>query len=229
VITLRPLPATFATTRDGLHALAEHVIAPIRYREEGRIGLRPTPFGFGTDMMPGDRQVKVANGLLIDFRPDVELREDITTLRAAGAFLEEPVGAPTEVYAPATDGDPDRPLQVDVGAATSLGEWFTFGAQVLHEVGQAADPAHAVSVVQLWPEHFDLALDLGPEGRRANVGASPGDADHPEPYLYVGPWGDRPADPVWNEPFGASLSYADLLAGTDPVAWITHALAVAQG
>ena len=42
----------------------------------------------------------------------------------------------------------------------------------------------------LWPEHFDYAIVAGDEaaGSRANYGGSPGDAEHDEPYLYVGPW-----------------------------------------
>lgn len=74
------------------------------------------------------------------------------------------------------------------------------------------------SRVQLWPEHFDVAVDLGPEGNRANFGGSPGDSAHPEPYLYVGPW-DRPEreGDYWNEPFGASLSYGAIKEGADPL------------
>ena len=61
---------------------------------------------------------------------------------------------------------------------------------------------------------------------RANLGASPGDAYEPEPYLYVGPWGpERPGDPgYWNAPFGAVLRRGELagLRGTTTaqgVAW----------
>ena len=55
-------------------------------------------------------------------------------------------------------------------------------------------------------------------GQRASFGASPGDDTHPEPYLYVGAWGeiDR-SQPFWNETAfnGASLGYAELLAVKD--------------
>ena len=229
---LHPLPATFAATREGLHALAEHVIAPLRYLEEGHIGLRATPLGFGTEMLPNDRQVRVANGVLVDWTLEHERREEITTLGEAAAFLDVEVGAPVKVYTPATDGDPKRPLGVDVGAATVLGEWYTFGATVLQQVRAHATVEDAPTIAQLWPEHFDLALDLGPDGHRANVGASPGDAQHPEPYLYVGPWADIPSGGTWNEPFGASLAYADLVAAADPVAtavaWVGERLAAVR-
>ena len=71
---------------------------------------------------------------------------------------------------------------------------------------------------RLWPEHFDIAIELGPEGRglRANYGLSPGDEDHAEPYLYVSPWSAEVAGDLWNANGfkGAELSYADL-AGED--------------
>jgi hypothetical protein len=75
--------------------------------------------------------------------------------------------------------------------------------------------------VQLWPEHFDIAMSLGPEGARANYGGSPGDADHAEPYLYVGPWSmDGRSGPFWNEPFGASLLNTQLLEGADALGFL---------
>ena len=73
--------------------------------------------------------------------------------------------------------------------------------------------------MQLWPEHFDLSVELGsePARRRAGYGASPGDELHPEPYLYVVPWGEVPPGEGWEaEGFaGAQLGYDALLAGAD--------------
>lgn len=83
-------------------------------------------------------------------------------------------------------------------------------------LGTAAEP----SVVQLWPEHFDVGCDVdaAPQ-RRVNIGASPGDSFCAQPYLYVGPWEDaRPGDPeYWNAPFGAVLRYDTLRVASDPV------------
>ncbi len=72
-------------------------------------------------------------------------------------------------------------------------------------------------MLQIWPEHFDAALDLAVSPDvRVNLGGSPGDDGHPEPYLYVGPWtSDRPGDAAfWNAPFGAVLGH-DVVAGSD--------------
>ncbi len=86
---------------------------------------------------------------------------------------------------------------------------------------RAGDELEPVSI-NLWPEHFDVATELGSEaaGQRAGYGASPGDAEHPEPYLYVGPWTARPEGSLWNATAfaGAELAYSELLGPSDPVA-----------
>ncbi|MGI9602080.1 MAG: hypothetical protein ACR2QE_09360, partial [Acidimicrobiales bacterium] len=69
--------------------------------------------------------------------------------------------------------------------------------------------------------HLDAAIEMGDTdaGRRATYGASAGDDAHPEPYLYVGPWGEIDADdPAWNDQHftGASLPYDELCAAPDP-------------
>jgi hypothetical protein len=216
-VELPPLPPGYATTREGLHALTEHVLSPLRHRAEGRIGLQPTAGGFGPPL-PDGRTVAVEADRLVDGARS----EPITTLGAAASFLDVPVGAPTDVYQPVTDADPERSLGVDPDAAAAIGQWFTFGRDVLAELAASADPEDEPTEIQLWPEHFDLALSIGPEGARVNVGASPGDGDHDEPYLYVGPWDLRPDD-GWNESWGASLGYAAIRAGADPLEFVTQA------
>jgi hypothetical protein len=219
-VDLPPLPPSLVATRQGLHALAEHVLAPLRYREQRRIGLRPIDGGFGPPLP--DRRVAVVGATL----HDGDRREEVTTLAAAARFLAVEAGAPVDVYAPATDGDPDRPLGLDAGAAEVIGRWFAFGDELLSTLAGAAGPADDATEIQLWPEHFDLALSIGPEGRRVNVGVSPGDGDHEEPYLYVGPWEPRPG-PLWNEPWGASLGYEAIRRGADPTTFVDerrHAL-----
>jgi hypothetical protein len=109
---------------------------------------------------------------------------------------------------------------VDRDAAHALGDWYGLCASLLEQLRADADAAgDAPSRVQLWPEHFDMAVDLGAEDKRANFGGSPGDDAHDEPYLYVGPWSEHGPDDFWNESFGASLSYRALLDGADPLAF----------
>jgi hypothetical protein len=108
---------------------------------------------------------------------------------------------------------------VDPDAASALAAWFAFAAGVLEELLADADPSLSPTPVQLWPEHFDLAIELGDQeaGRRATYGASPGDEEHPEPYLYVAAWNPPPEGPLWNATAftGAELAYAELIAAGD--------------
>ena len=108
---------------------------------------------------------------------------------------------------------------VDVPAAHALGEFYGFGCSILEEL-RAENDDEDPSLTQLWPEHFDIAIELGleSEGRRANCGASPGDEHHDEPYIYVGPWDPEKAKgELWNATGfpGAELSYSELLAADD--------------
>jgi hypothetical protein len=189
-------------TRHSLHVIAEHVLAPARYAATGRIGLRVVDGGFGTppfETRDGTTtQVCVRGVALVVVESGVERTAPITNVRAAAAFVGVEPGAPANVYEPATPLDLDRPLDVDPHAASELAEWFALGNDALDALCSRLadeDPAD----VQLWPEHFDVATTIS----QVNYGASPGDPEHTEPYLYVGPW-DLPAAEYWNEPFGAS-------------------------
>jgi hypothetical protein len=106
------------------------------------------------------------------------------------------------------------PLEVDAAAAALLADWFAFGASVLLELRAGAGDGADASLVQLWPEHFDIAVELGSEatGARANYGFSPGDDDHREPYAYVGPWLAPPPGELWQASGfpGAELPYSEL-------------------
>jgi hypothetical protein len=104
-------------------------------------------------------------------------------------------------------------------AARALGDWYGFCASVLEQLRVDAGDEGVPERVQLWPEHFDIAIGLGPTGAHADIGGSPGDDNHPEPYVYVSPWEPHPKDPYWNEPFGASLSYQAILEGASALAF----------
>ncbi|HSD24495.1 MAG TPA: hypothetical protein VLB79_09230 [Solirubrobacterales bacterium] len=187
---LEPLPASFARTRDALHKVAVAVVAPAR-KPENEISLRYTRGGFGTPFFDDDGtecQVRVEGGELIRQRGTEETPEPL-------------------------------PVEVDPAATRALGDLYGFACSVLEQL--RADEADAdSSLVRLWPEHFDMAMELGDEGRgtRANFGASPGDENHEEPYLYVGPWdAGRASGELWNATgfSGAELGYSELLAAGD--------------
>lgn len=208
---LRPLPPGLAMTRQSFHMLAEHVLAPARFAANGKIGLRWTRGGFGTPFFGDDRQVRVDGTELVVVEGDSERRAPLTTLGAAAEFVGVTLGEGTGVYEPTTSARPETVLQVDPEAAAFISDAFGFAASVLEQLRADARPDEQVSRVQLWPEHFDMAVELGNEaaGARATYGMSLGDAEHGVPYLYVSPWQPQQHDPFWADPAfgGASLRY----------------------
>jgi len=200
-------------TRNAWHALAEHVVAPARFHANGKIGLRFTRVGFGTPFFGDGEQVRLIPDGVVVVRGGTLLVLPVTTVQDAADVIGIEPGAPTHVYTPTTALEPDRLLEVDAAAARFLGDWFGYGALVLETLRAGVTTAEDPARVQLWPEHFDLAVDFGDEsaGRRATYGACPGDEGNAEPYLYVTPWAPQTGD-FWNEGSFASLGF-DALAG----------------
>jgi hypothetical protein len=214
-----PLPAvppTLVQTREELHRLAEHVVSPARAAANGKIGLRYTFCGFGTPFFSKDRQVRVEDMRLVLESGKDQNRAPLGSLAEAAAFVGVELGKDAE-----TPVEPrDEPLQVDPAAAALIADWYGFVTSVLEQLRAEAGPELEASRVQLWPEHFDISAEFGSEtdGERAGFGGSPGDALHPEPYLYVVPWDpEKAVGESWNSVGfkGAELSYAELLAAPD--------------
>ncbi|MEA2470752.1 MAG: hypothetical protein QOE38_1751 [Thermoleophilaceae bacterium] len=209
---LDPVPPTLGAAREALHRLAERVISPARQRDNGKIGLRWTLGGFGTPYFGADAQIRVDGAELVIDTPSGQRRHELSTIRdAAAAIGFDLVGADERADA--------SPLAVDAAAARSIGDWFGFATSVLEQLRAEAPPERESSRVQLWPEHFDVSVEIGNEQaeHRAGLGGSPGDEGHAEPYLYVAPWTARPTGELWQARGfpGAELSYADLLAAPD--------------
>jgi hypothetical protein len=223
---LPELPAEFVATRNALHQVAFFAMSPARYQVTGRMGLRATPGGFGTPEYEG-KVARVEGLSLVLEERDRSATQTITTLREAARFfgVDYRVDWFQKFRDPLEPMDPDETLQVDEESARVLAHWFGFGSAVLGELRAHAGPDEEVSEVQLWPEHFDPAIELGAEdlGRRASYGASPGDPNHAEPYFYVSAWGEIDRDdPYWNDPHfnGSSLPYSPLTEGDDPEATV---------
>jgi hypothetical protein len=155
-----------------LHEAAAELVAPAR-KPEHEIALEATPGGFGTPFFVFDqarRRVRVEGDELIQECDESERRAPLRSLCVAGEAITELLPIDTRLD--------DQPLSVDVAASRALGAYFAFGAEVLGRLLADAAPDDEASPARLWPEHFDIAIELGSEaaGRRANYGLSPGES-----------------------------------------------------
>lgn len=223
---LSPLPDRFGATVASLHRVAETLVAPAR-KPDNEIALEATPGGFGTpefEFGEARQRVRVEGAELVREVDGEERRAALHTLSDAANLIADllPAAAPVVDLPPEGTARGDGPLEIDAPAAAVLGEWYALGDAVLSQLGAAADPGDDATPPRLWPEHFDIAIELGDEdgGVRANYGFSPGDGDHPEPYAYVSPWSAEVSGELWQASGfkGAELSYAELLAAADPAA-----------
>lgn len=195
-------------TRRALHGIAELVIAGPQHRAAGTIRLQVTPGGFGGV----SSALRIAGSDLVWDGGRAPLRGTCRELAAAaGVDVGEPVG----VYGETSGVDPDEPLAVDPAAAAVLAEWFARGDAALRILAPAEVPV-------LWPEHFDIGIAVD----EINYGVSPGDAGHPRPYAYVGPWTPREGA-FWNAPFGALRDAEELLDIAAVVAFLAEGRSLA--
>lgn len=212
---LVPLPDDYAETREALRRLAVYVLSPARKAVTGRIGLQPTAGGFGTPPFGDDEeQLRIAGGELFRHKAAGVDSIAITSLSAAAAFAGVALSDDPGVGHDIPDlGDPDAAMAVSPDAALALGEFYRFSESLLEAFRtELRGSGQECSAIQLWPEHFDLGCNV--EG--VNFGCSPGDGYSPEPYVYVGPWNSEGLEgDFWNAPFGATLSYKELLDTED--------------
>jgi hypothetical protein len=219
-------------TRHTLHRIANHVLARAEHAANAHVGLRVTPGGFSTTTIRPERErIRVSGPVLV--RESAAQRGtwtrsiaiDGSSLAELAAFADVDLSAAFSAGhdTPAV-GDIHEPLELHARSAQHIIDWYAITTQALDLLIHSAPSFSAPSLVQLWPEHFDAALDMAfdqaaPAQRRVNMGGSPGDDFHAVPYLYVGPWTpDRPGDTsFWNAPFGAVLGYHDVAAAPDPI------------
>ena len=228
MLVLSPLPTSYAATRDALQRVAVHIVARARSQATGRFGLRVTNSGFGTPEFGDDlTRVRVSGELLVSESGGTTgahsavIAIDGSSLAELAEFTQIDLDAELDVgHDTPPLGDTGESLVVDRAAALVLGSWYAIVSAALDRVVAGASSNADPTLVQVWPEHFDAALDLAATSdRRVNLGGSTGDGFHADPYLYVGPWtADRPGDEqFWNAPFGAVLGYGELVNDADPV------------
>ena len=217
---LPELPSTFVATRESLRALACFAVSPARKARTGRIGLRSHEGGIATPPFDDGARIWVHGDEL--HLPTGEVAR-LTTVAAAADLLGVELSSDPGVGHDLPPFDPQADLLIDRNASLALGAWYGFAQRVLDSVNGILAEGSTRSEAQLWPEHFDLAAvisDAG-TGAKANVGFSPGDAYHADPYAYVGPHeidGLDRSDTYWNAPFGAVLPYAALARASEPEA-----------
>lgn len=203
-------PSRFAQTRDALQLVAEHVMSPTRARDQGLVTLRWTFGGFGTPFFGSDSQLRVEGDQLVVQHGDQATSTRIARLSGAANFIGFDL--------PAFEGLARDELTIDAESSRFLGDLFGFAFNVLEELraeSHALDPGF----VELWPEQFDVAVELGEEqaGHRCAYGVSPGDAAHDQPFLYVAPWTALPEGRLLRTTGfqGAELDFSELSRAAD--------------
>lgn len=212
------------STRRSMHSLAEHLLAGDLWRRTGKIGLRRTPGGFGQPETLVDgtrRRLRIDGTRIAVLDGDIERWEELSTPVAAATFADSRLEAPTDAFTPESVLRPEEPLLIDPAAAATLAQWFDTAERALEEIRRRYSDL-GPTFVQLWPEHFDLAFSMS----EINFGGSPGDADHDEPYLYVGPWNPLEG-PAWNESWGMSASASSVADWSDAVEFFETGLRAA--
>jgi hypothetical protein len=209
---------SFVDTRIALHQLARFVLGEELKGTTDLVTLRIAPGGFGQPERLVDRlqrRLRVDGTSLVLQHGEHETWTDITTVAAACRLG----GIAVRADVPA----PDAPLPVDAVHAATLAGFYAFVESVLVELRRRHrddDP----TIPQLFPHHFDLAVTIA----EVNVGGSPGDDDHDEPYLYVSPWALQPST-RWNEPWGASIPWTQDMTVVQALDFFESAHAVAAG
>ena len=209
-------------TRNALHRLARFVLAAELEGTTDLVTLRVTPGGFGQPERLVDglqRRARVDGTNLVIQRGEAEQWHPITTLTAAA--IEVGATLPDDAV------DPDDPLPIDADAARLLAGCFATAELALAEL-RRRHTAELPTIVQLFPHHFDVAVTVHPaDSTNVNVGCSPGDGDHDEPYLYVGPW-ELPPHALWNEPWGASSPCTAATTAEEALAFFEAGLTAAR-
>lgn len=187
------LQDAYTRTRHSLHGLAELVLAGPRYRQGGSIRLRVQREGFRTRDEP---VVAVSGSALVT--ADKRVNVDGLTFAQAAARIGLEASRLDDVYGDGPKVSPDEAIHLDPDSVRQAQHALALGDEALRRFDAAADPI-------LWPEHFDVAIELG----QVTYGVSPGDRYFDRPYAYVSRPG-RVEDEFWNAPFGAARLLAEL-------------------
>ena len=137
---------------------------------------------------------------------------DVMQIHVDGTELVFRDGGDGHAASRSTASTPTPPPRSRAGSRSAPG--------VLEELRAETALEHDPTPPQLWPEHFDVAIELGAEARgvRAGYGASPGRRAARRALPLRGAVERPPCEgELWNATAftGAELSYAELLASDD--------------
>jgi hypothetical protein len=201
-------------TRLSLHAVAELLMAGPQYERSASIELRVSPGGFATTRAP---DLRVDEGDIV--AGERRLAMDARSVSA----LAEDLGVGTrdlrDVYADGPELGVSAVLRIDHSAAEEIARAYGMADVAL---ARLAPKRRRI----LWPEHFDVGIDVD----EVNYGVSPGDSRCSEPYAYVGPWKPPSTDGegFWNASFGASHPIAEMADEQGLLAFFSEGRARAQ-
>ncbi len=160
---LAPRPRTWSRTVAEHRTLAAQVLAPWRARSVGvsdARGLRITSGGFGTPFVPGERQLRLDQGVLV-----------LQRAGEADGFVPDTVAEAAEVVglaAPAsgpTRPDRDERLVLDPAGCRSLADWLWFATLVLEMLRARTGGRWPVLID---PDHLDVVARVGDAEVRAS-------------------------------------------------------------
>ena len=214
-----------------LHRVAAHVLARRRHAVTGRFGLRVTARWLRHAAVRRSRARGGAAGrparrssasTATTVRAPTSTPLDGASLASLAASVGVDLDRTFSVGKDTPDlGDVDEPLIVSADAVDVMAEFLLVGAAALDRVLAALGADTSPIVAQIWPEHFDLGLDVAGGGSRVNLGASRGRRLPRRPVRVRRARGasDRPGDPdYWNVGVRrALLGYDDVAAAPDPV------------
>ena len=191
----------------------EHVISPTRQRANGEVTLRWTRGGFGTPFFGDDVQLRVEG--------DVFIVQQAGEGRSGASPVSRTPRSTSATTSPASTSrwPTSRPRcrSRRRALARRLLRLRVLRARAAARRGRPRAPGELRQPLARALRRRARARARRPAASAPATASPPGDAAHPEPYVYVAPWTARPEGALWQaESFpGAELGLAELLDAPD--------------
>ena len=191
-----PRPDSFDSTRAALHALAEHVLGAAALPR--RRAHRPACRRRAGSVRRSSATASEFGSKASNWCTSVPARRRASASRrsarrhSSSAFRS---ARPHRCTSPRPRVCPTHRSRSTGAAARMLADWYAFGAGLLDEL-RATYGSRMPSPAAIWPEHFDLACEIGDDdaGDPRQLRRLPGRRPISQPYLYVEPVGRGPPE-----------------------------------